>query len=88
MIINYHNDKYRPLNGLILRSTIKNVKRSKTTSIQKGDKRMKTIAIIGAGKGFGLSLAKRFGKEGFQVAEKNVWEEEYPKGVTPQTVVI
>ncbi|MEV5025466.1 SDR family NAD(P)-dependent oxidoreductase [Paenibacillus sp. LPE1-1-1.1] len=29
---------------------------------------MKTIAIIGAGKGFGLSLAKRFGKEGFQVA--------------------
>ncbi|WP_240421406.1 SDR family NAD(P)-dependent oxidoreductase [Paenibacillus periandrae] len=29
---------------------------------------MKTLAIIGAGKGFGLSLAKRFGKEGFQVA--------------------
>lgn len=29
---------------------------------------MKTIAIIGAGKGLGLSLAKRFGKEGFQVA--------------------
>ncbi|MDI3095012.1 SDR family NAD(P)-dependent oxidoreductase [Priestia megaterium] len=29
---------------------------------------MKTIAIIGAGKGLGLSLAKRFGKEGFEVA--------------------
>ena len=29
---------------------------------------MKTIAIFGAGKGLGLSLAKRFGKEGFQVA--------------------
>lgn len=29
---------------------------------------MQTLAIIGAGKGFGLSLAKRFGKEGFQVA--------------------
>ncbi|ASV67210.1 SDR family NAD(P)-dependent oxidoreductase [Cytobacillus kochii] len=29
---------------------------------------MKTFAIIGAGKGLGLSLAKRFGKEGFQVA--------------------
>jgi len=29
---------------------------------------MKTLAIIGAGKGLGLSLAKRFGKEGFQVA--------------------
>lgn len=25
---------------------------------------MKTLAIIGAGKGLGLSLAKRFGKEG------------------------
>ncbi|MFT4007668.1 MAG: SDR family NAD(P)-dependent oxidoreductase [Lacrimispora sp.] len=29
---------------------------------------MKTIAIIGAGKNLGLSLAKRFGKEGFQIA--------------------
>lgn len=29
---------------------------------------MKTIAIIGAGKGLGLSLAKRFGKEDFQVS--------------------
>ncbi|NQX46760.1 SDR family NAD(P)-dependent oxidoreductase [Paenibacillus tritici] len=29
---------------------------------------MKTIAIIGAGKGLGLSIAKRFGKEDFQVA--------------------
>ncbi|WP_326109257.1 SDR family NAD(P)-dependent oxidoreductase [Paenibacillus kribbensis] len=29
---------------------------------------MKTIAIIGAGKGLGLFLAKRFGKEDFQVA--------------------
>lgn len=29
---------------------------------------MKTLTIIGAGKGLGLSLAKRFGKEGFQVA--------------------
>ncbi|MED4953338.1 SDR family NAD(P)-dependent oxidoreductase [Paenibacillus macerans] len=29
---------------------------------------MKTLAIIGAGRGFGLSLAKRFGKEGYQVA--------------------
>lgn len=29
---------------------------------------MKTLAIIGAGKGLGLSLAKRFGKENFQVA--------------------
>ena len=29
---------------------------------------MKTLAIFGAGKGLGLSLAKRFGKEGFQVA--------------------
>lgn len=29
---------------------------------------MKTLAIIGAGKGLGLSLAKRFGKEDFQVA--------------------
>ncbi|SDE99206.1 hypothetical protein SAMN04488542_104146 [Fontibacillus panacisegetis] len=29
---------------------------------------MKTLAIIGAGKGSGLSLAKRFDKEGFQVA--------------------
>lgn len=28
---------------------------------------MKTIAIIGAGKGLGLSLAKRFGLEGFQI---------------------
>lgn len=29
---------------------------------------MKTIVIIGAGKGLGMSLSKRFGKEGFQVA--------------------
>jgi len=29
---------------------------------------MKTLVIIGAGKGLGLSLAKRFGKEGFQIA--------------------
>lgn len=29
---------------------------------------MKTLAIFGAGKGLGLSLAKRFGKEGIQVA--------------------
>jgi NADP-dependent 3-hydroxy acid dehydrogenase YdfG len=29
---------------------------------------MKTLAIIGAGKGLGLSLAKRFGKDDFQVA--------------------
>ncbi|MBB6023768.1 short-subunit dehydrogenase [Paenibacillus sp. JGP012] len=29
---------------------------------------MKTIMIIGAGKGLGLALAKRFGKEHFQVA--------------------
>lgn len=29
---------------------------------------MKTIAIIGAGKGLGMSIAKRFGREGFQVA--------------------
>lgn len=29
---------------------------------------MKTLVIIGAGKGLGLSLAKRFGKEGFRVA--------------------
>ncbi|WP_341282734.1 SDR family NAD(P)-dependent oxidoreductase [Paenibacillus sp. FSL H8-0537] len=29
---------------------------------------MKTLVIIGAGKGLGLSLAKRFGKENFQVA--------------------
>ncbi|KQY94199.1 short-chain dehydrogenase [Paenibacillus sp. Root52] len=29
---------------------------------------MKTLAIIGAGKGLGLSLAKRFGQENFQVA--------------------
>ncbi|MDR1948384.1 MAG: SDR family oxidoreductase [Spirochaetaceae bacterium] len=29
---------------------------------------MKTLAIIGAGKGLGLSLAKRFGKEDFQIA--------------------
>jgi len=29
---------------------------------------MKTLAIFGAGKGLGLSLAKRFGKEGFRVA--------------------
>lgn len=29
---------------------------------------MKTLVIIGAGKGLGLSLAKRFGKESFQVA--------------------
>lgn len=29
---------------------------------------MKTLVIIGAGKGLGLSIAKRFGKEDFQVA--------------------
>lgn len=29
---------------------------------------MKTLAIFGAGKGLGLSLAKRFGKEGYQIA--------------------
>lgn len=29
---------------------------------------MKTMVIVGAGKGLGLSLAKRFGKEGFQIA--------------------
>lgn len=29
---------------------------------------MKTLVIIGAGKGLGLSIAKRFGKENFQVA--------------------
>lgn len=29
---------------------------------------MKTLVIIGAGKGLGLSLAKRFGKAGFQIA--------------------
>lgn len=29
---------------------------------------MKTLAIFGAGKGLGLSLAKRFGKEGYRVA--------------------
>ncbi|MEC0236915.1 SDR family NAD(P)-dependent oxidoreductase [Paenibacillus kribbensis] len=68
MTINYHIAEYRPLNGLILRSTIKNAKRNQTSSIQKGDKRMKILAIVGAGKGLGLSLAKRFGKEGFQVA--------------------
>ena len=29
---------------------------------------MKTIAIVGAGTGLGLSLAKKFGAEGFKVA--------------------
>ncbi|TCS77712.1 SDR family NAD(P)-dependent oxidoreductase [Muricomes intestini] len=29
---------------------------------------MKTMLIAGAGKGLGLSLAKAFGKEGFQIA--------------------
>lgn len=29
---------------------------------------MKTLVIIGAGQGLGLSLAKRFGREGFQIA--------------------
>jgi short-subunit dehydrogenase len=29
---------------------------------------MKTLIIIGAGPGLGLSLAKRFGERGFQVA--------------------
>jgi short-subunit dehydrogenase len=29
---------------------------------------MKTLAIVGAGKGLGLSIAKRFGKAGFQIA--------------------
>lgn len=29
---------------------------------------MKTIAIVGAGPGLGLSIAKKFGKNGFQVA--------------------
>ena len=29
---------------------------------------MKTMVIAGAGKGLGLSIAKRFGKEGFQIA--------------------
>jgi NADP-dependent 3-hydroxy acid dehydrogenase YdfG len=29
---------------------------------------MKILVIVGAGKGLGLSIAKRFGKEGFQVA--------------------
>jgi NADP-dependent 3-hydroxy acid dehydrogenase YdfG len=29
---------------------------------------MKTIAIVGAGPGLGLSLARRFGREGYQVA--------------------
>jgi len=32
------------------------------------DQHMKTLAIFGAGKGLGLSIAKRFGKEGFRVA--------------------
>ena len=30
--------------------------------------KMKTIAIVGAGPGLGLSIAERFGKNGFQVA--------------------
>ncbi|WP_269322470.1 SDR family NAD(P)-dependent oxidoreductase [Paenibacillus sp. FSL H7-0357] len=29
---------------------------------------MKTIAIVGAGPGLGLSIAKKFGTNGFQVA--------------------
>ncbi|MEV4229069.1 SDR family NAD(P)-dependent oxidoreductase, partial [Streptomyces bobili] len=29
---------------------------------------MPVIAVIGAGPGLGLSIARRFGKEGFQVA--------------------
>jgi len=29
---------------------------------------MKTLVIVGAGKGLGLSIAKRFGKEAFQIA--------------------
>jgi NAD(P)-dependent dehydrogenase (short-subunit alcohol dehydrogenase family) len=29
---------------------------------------MKTVAIIGAGSGLGLSLAKKFGEKGFKVA--------------------
>lgn len=29
----------------------------------------KTIAIVGAGPGLGFSLAKRFGREGFRVAQ-------------------
>lgn len=29
---------------------------------------MKTMVIVGAGKGLGLSIAKRFGKEGFRIA--------------------
>lgn len=29
---------------------------------------MKTIAIVGAGPGLGLSLAKKFGEKGFRVA--------------------
>ncbi|GAC42354.1 SDR family NAD(P)-dependent oxidoreductase [Paenibacillus popilliae] len=29
---------------------------------------MKTIAIIGAGPGLGMSLAKKFGEKGFKVA--------------------
>lgn len=30
-------------------------------------KRMKTLAVIGAGPGIGMSIARRFGREGFQV---------------------
>lgn len=37
-------------------------------NMNKGDLNMTTLAIYGAGKGLGLSLAKRFGKEGFKVA--------------------
>jgi NAD(P)-dependent dehydrogenase (short-subunit alcohol dehydrogenase family) len=36
--------------------------------IERGFGEMKTIAIVGAGPGLGLSLAKKFGKEGFKVA--------------------
>jgi short-subunit dehydrogenase len=36
--------------------------------MQRGSKDMKTLAIVGAGPGLGLGIAKRFGAEGFNLA--------------------
>lgn len=33
-----------------------------------GGKHMKTLALIGAGPGFGFSIAKKFGQNGFRIA--------------------
>lgn len=41
---------------------------TKTSYFRKGEIIMQTLVIVGAGKGLGLSLSKRFGKENFRIA--------------------